>query len=316
MKKHVIKSLLVAMAVAIMTIAMSGVAFAVTYEDPGAYLAGSLGSETSGSITVKIVLESKLESGYNYAGAYHVSVSPLKDGQSGYSVRDAMLTLSDVNSIPMTDINGNTFDASDDYIRSITLNGHEYAPALPANASTKLDGWKFRINGQFPLETFTSPLAANGPLGTSVATTPIEDGDVIHFFWDYPFHKNTSELFSCNYQAGEASVSGSKVYIELYWSKSYFENSGYWTIEDFDLVDLYETSYSYVIYPSNSGTAVKAGTVSIDDLGEGEINISSLASGDYYIHLIPLNNIVHYKNSGVSGYKLINNTSAMLSFTK
>ena len=317
--KNIIRKFMALGLAAVTTLTMSSIAFAASGE--GFYTIGSLSSDTTGSIQVKVVLESKVD--YNTQSSvtqtYDVTVDPMADNVAGYSVRDAMLCLANntSNNVVLYDVNNSAFDATDTYIKSMKINNVTYTPQLPFDGYA-LDGWMFRVNGKIPLISETGDPTSGGPYGNDIAGTPIVSGDVIHFHWDYQYQESSSTYYSTNYQSFTSSLYGNYLTVNLKKSWSYFDNNMYWHIQPYSTSSASDT-YAFKIYSLGSNTIQKSGTVNINSNGVGTINVSGL-SGTYYLHLIPQSATVHYKETFdynvYDDCDILSNTSAIEKFTK
>ena len=131
-----------------------------------------------------------------------------------------------------------------------------------------MDGWMFRVNGKLPISTLNGGASvAYGPKGTDISDTPIYDGDVIHFYWDYPYNETQTSYYSTHYITADSTYNNGVLDIQLKESYSWFANSGYWNITDF----------------ANYSPAAQL-TATINSDGAGTISGITLTSGvKYYI---------------------------------
>lgn len=279
MKKQMKKIFAVVMALT-MVFAMSASAFAASGN--GYYVVGSTTS-TANPINVKVVIDSKQEDGSATGTAtsevYDVTVSTASDASKGYTVRDAMLALGadTSNDIEIYDSEFDLIDSADTYIYAIANGYTVYMPSLPMSGY-ELDGWMFRVNGKLPLESY----GTSGPWGATIATTPIAEGDVIHFYWDYPYNETSSSYYSANFLTAETTYGNGTLSIQLKKSFDYFDNSYYWHISDFENFSNGTTgTYNVKVYNANS-TATPVATGTISKSGSGSISCN-LTPGTYYV---------------------------------
>lgn len=227
-----------------------------------------------------------------------------------------MLVISNnaMGGITCQDVNGNNIDASDTYIFSMKQNNITYAPAIPFS-DYALDGWMFRINGKLPLESLDGDPDSGGPYGTDIANTPISNGDVIHFYWNYPYNETSSSYYSVKYVSADVSYTGTTLSGNLVSAYSYFDNSMYWHIS---LFSNYApgTALTATVYDISGA---EKGTGTVDSSGSIEVSNLSLTSGQTYYLKVPTTT---YR--GVDGYdenydsitwQILNTTMAYVPFT-
>lgn len=65
----------------------------------------------------------------------------------------------------------------------------EYGDYTWEEGQIGFDGWVFRVNDKFPVELTEDEV---GYQGTSIGDTYVKDGDVIHFFYDFPSQLTSS----------------------------------------------------------------------------------------------------------------------------
>lgn len=266
---------------------MSASAFAVSGD--GYYVV--TGTTTTGPINVKVVIESRQFSEDDasvISEILDVNVSTMSESGKGFTVRDAMLAVQNdaSNGITLYNGTGGLFTSEDTYIRSMEQNGKNYEPALPfydsnPQYSYALDGWTFRVNGRYPLSTTDGSPTTPGPVGTSIEETPISEGDVIHFYWDYPYNKTSSELYSAKFITPDASYANGTLNVNIKASDAYFDNSMYWHINSFSTYTG-ATSAAVTLYNAN-GTQVAGATGTIDTNGSCSITGLNLNPGTYYV---------------------------------
>lgn len=249
----------------------------------GYYVVGSP-TQYNHPIDVKVVIESRQDPTTDDQISEVLNVQLGETGVSGqtFTVQDAALEISDnaMAGIKMYDYSYDYISADDDYIFGMEQGDNVYFPGLPMSGYA-LDGWMFRVNGQIPLLSLTGS-APNGtsPTGASITQTPIADGDVIHFYWDYPFQITSSTYYSAHFVNPAASYSAGTLTVQLQDSYNWFANNYYWTITPFanlalsgKTVTVYDAAGNQIGAP---GTTNSTGIVTISGL--------SLTSGTtYYI---------------------------------
>lgn len=292
MKKQMKKVFAIVMALT-MVFAMSASAFAA--DGAGDYIVGEP-NMTSAPINVKVVIESK-----QFSETDTTSISDILDVQvttksapeNGYTVRDAMLAVSNdsANGITAYNEDGVLLSEKDVYIKSMQKDGKKYAPALPfedPEMDMALDGWAYRVNGKLPLKSRTEDPVSGGPLGTDIATTPIHDGDIIHFYWEYPYQESATPVsyYSTDFLTASTSYDKSTDALTIQMKKSfgYFDNSNFWHISSFENYAKAEAgTYDYTIYKED-GSIAKTGII---NKAEGSVVLqnSGLGEGTYYLKI-------------------------------
>lgn len=152
--------------------------------------------------------------------------------------------------------------------------------------SFDLWGWEFRINDLFPVVPRTAP---DGYEGTYLNQTYISDGDVIHFFLDYPatvygFNYATSyiRIVPTNAEVGSVSV-------QLQGQKVDYENVTYTdadgntrTTLQLQVNNYEDFATSTVVYLYNeAGVLVTSGAT--DANGQVTLSNSGIAAGNYVL---------------------------------
>ena len=284
-----LRLLFLMMCTTIMIMAMAVSVYAV--ENDGGYVVSQ--STATGTINVKVVIETKKMEGTGGVASYNVYDVAL---DSGYTVRDAMFKLS--RDLRLFDI----YDYDEDFVWESEINQDNiyslfnedgfYMPKLFGQRYGYFqDGLKFRVNGKYPLITWNGQ-SDIGPIGTTMSQTPINDGDVIHFFWDCPRSvspNDPSSLYSVNfvypsitsYENGTLDVTIKRAY-------SYFADSNdCWVVSPFGSCDSpYAGDHAYRILQKGTDTVVASGTINLDNYGSGTITGLSLSSSNtYYIEI-------------------------------
>ncbi len=129
----------------------------------------------STSIDVTLIMEAGDEIFYG-GGAFReeLSVQLTSTPAKAFTVSDLLLEADGMS--------GLTFNfSSSDYLISVEHGGYEWEAG-----QLGLDGWSFRVNDKFPVTEISDPILGDGYMGTDILETYIEDGDVVHFFYDFP----------------------------------------------------------------------------------------------------------------------------------
>jgi hypothetical protein len=98
------------------------------------------------------------------------------------------------------------------YLTSITYGGNTWE-----RGQYYFDGWVFRVNDQFPVKNLDDYPDSEYYEGTGIAQTYLEDGDIVHFFYDYPtdFAGNVGNLAANYVRAVKKSYSSGTLTVGL-----------------------------------------------------------------------------------------------------
>ncbi len=255
----------------------------------GSYIQGTAPTYSS-AIQVDLVIESRTISGdYLYKTINDVTLTP--SGTQSFYVLDVLLAAQSNagNYITFKDANGNTLDANDSYFFSVvdTLPNPDvtYGPT----SQYAWDGWVFRVDGQFPLES--------GGWGASIATAYVTNGDTINLY-----HDDVSSSSACADFAkiSSVNVSGSTMTVNVKASCQYYGPAPTytWYLTDF-------TNYSGVTVNilAPNGNVLRTGTT--DASGNVSLNVQGLRTGPCRVQV--------QRTTFATG--LIQNTTDEVSFT-
>lgn len=284
MKKLLNKRVLAVMLALVMAFSMSAVAFAVT--GTGYYLLSDVGTQAyTAPINVKVVLDSKQMDGMSTNGAvsqvYNVTLGSVGMSETVFTVRDAMLQLcaSNTDIICYADSDFNLLAGNNDYIYAISVGNMLYMPSLPA-AGMALDGWYFRINDKIPLESLTGAPITNGIKGADIESATVKNGDVIHFYWNYPFQNTATTLYSAKYLGANTTYSNGVASVQIVKSDDYFDNNSDWHISNFTNYTGLGSGDAVNIYDAN-GVIKGSGTLSA--AGSCTVNCTLTSGTTYYV---------------------------------
>lgn len=283
--KNYIKSLAMSLAAICVLLIMAVPAFAVS--GTGYYSVGTAISYNN-PISVKVIVQSRC----NVGGSSYINVNQTVTlGQSGvsgqtFSVRDAIIGFNSAQSaVEAYNISGNPISSSDHYIYGFSYNSNNYEPLFKSNhgetTDILCDGWMFRVNGKIPISSTMSDPSAGNYYGTDISQTPIADGDIIYFYWDYPW-KESGTLMSSYFTSADVSYSGTTLTVNLKASYDWFadKSSNYaWTISNFSTYKPANNTMAYIYDSSNN----QVGSVTISkSTGSGSKTLA-LSSGTYYV---------------------------------
>ena len=293
MDTRVIKRLAILIVTICVLLIMAVPSFATS--GAGAYEIGTP-TQYSNKIKVKLVIQSR-SSGSNYSSSSYINIEEDVElgvnNQSGqtFTVRDVINKFNTMNvGVTACDASGTAISTSSpstvDNVYMFKLGNTQFAPIFASNhgqGKILCDGWKFRVNGKYPLESWTGDIPSGGPKGAMFNDVPVDDGDVVHFYTDYPWVES-GVLNSSAFMSSNTTYSNGVVSAQLNYSYSYFDdysNNYYWNIASFaNYSGASSGTFTGVVYDT-SGTS--QGTVSISNTtGSGSANIS-LAPGTYYL---------------------------------
>ena len=286
------------MCTAIMVMAMTVSVFAKADQEVAYYEVGQP-AVLSSPVNIKFVVDTKKignSSSTAVSQVYDVTINTDMDGIPGVTVRDAILSwIAQTSDVAVYD-HGNSFMQTSQYVTSIKIGNNTYTPNLPYEEDA-LDGFSFRVNGKIPLLTTSSAAHAYGPEGAYVHQTPVSDGDVIHFYWNYPYNETDSSYYSANFVSVTPAYNSTTdtLSIQLVRSFDYEYNDGFWHIMPFACTSCVPAgSYNYTIWKKNQNTSgttnpfevVDTGSVETNNGGVGAITNLSLSAGvTYYIQI-------------------------------
>lgn len=142
------------------------------------------------------------------------------------------------------------------------------------------DGWEFRVNDQMPIRFYTGTSYYEG---TTISQTPVQDGDVIHFFNDYPKIESGSPLSSKYQRAVVEDYDSGTLTVQLQNHIIKIEERGIYPIM---IVDKYIGFYDYLnvvnlkLYDSTGSTLIDSANA---DRYTGEAEFDDVDPGTYLI---------------------------------
>ena len=159
------------------------------------------------------------------------------------------------------------FEDQPDFLLGVEHDGVSFIP----DTAWELWGWSFRINSQSPLLDDNDP--TYGYLGAGIADTPLQDGDVVHFVYEYPFIE-FGENYSANFVRADTDVTGNNIDATLTGAHIYYDSSFNMVAENFTPV----VGTAVTLYDA-SGVAVDTDTTDVN----GEVSLTATGTGIYYI---------------------------------
>lgn len=232
-----------------MVFSMSSAVFA---GNPGDYLAGSAIPPTSASdcstylvttpaastsIDVTLVIEAGDAVEYympNTGSAFRkeIPVTLTSSAAVQFTVTDLLNKVNGTNGLAFYGTGSSAFTKSTNYLQEVTYGGASWDAG-----QWGFDGWVFRVNDKFPVEPTADSL---GYQGTSILDTYLQDGDVIHFFYDFPSDFDpTSGSAAATYVRGIVdSFTSSSLTLQMQGHTTYIQPTGYYIMSVNNYEDL------------------------------------------------------------------------------
>ena len=143
------------------------------------------------------------------------------------------------------------------------------------------DGWVFRVNDKFPVVATTDGV---GYEGTSIGNTYVKDGDVVHFFYDFPSQLQASiPSLAANYIRGTlTSWTASSLTVQMQGHKTDIQATSPYimSVNNYENIGMGISVKLYSIDVSGALTLVATGTTDTN----GQVVFSgSFSAGTKYI---------------------------------
>lgn len=303
--KNLKTSLIILFSVALMVAVMAVPAFATVYhtDTEASYVQNDTDSSyyTSTPITVTLDIQSKRTASSSpytsYTKELDITLTPTSSQR--FTVADVLIAANKLTneSISFQDYDGEELDYANDgslptYCYKAVLDGNTYAPT----SRYAKNGWMFRINGKFPLDSGTPGVDA---YGEAINTAYVKNNDVITFYMDNPGNTSYLALFS---RIKEASYSSNVLTVTPQVSYNYFDNSLVWHINDYTLI----SGATVEVYSSKTSTSPLASATTSSSTGKASLSVSLTSGHTYYIRV---------QKSFYSGSKYIQTTRCLQAFT-
>ena len=225
MKRANKKFLAVALALA-MVCARSATAMAAEAEKPllgdglpgndpdteSAYVVGGYSEDAEFEVTLIVEAGDQFDAEYfeptpdtAFTAAIAV-VATERDGIAGISVQDVLLSANATPDCPVR-FETKTVDMHETFAGTVTYNGLDRT-----TGNFGVDGWVFRVNDMFPVEA-----VSGGYIGTLIGDTPVNDDDIVYFYYDLPSGLNNDHPdVAAKFVRGEVTdVDGDNVTVQL-----------------------------------------------------------------------------------------------------
>lgn len=179
--------------------------------------------EPSTSVDVTFLMEAPNEY-YSEEGAfyYQTDVTLTSESARVFTISDLLVQVARENpAFSFTTRVGNEvspFAADSSYLCGVIHDGISFQPDT---SYFDLWGWEFRVNELFPVVYDNS---LEGYVGTATNETYLSDGDVVHFFLDYPVTLYDFD-YSTSFIRLDASVAGNAVTVQVQGQRNHLEGS-------------------------------------------------------------------------------------------
>jgi hypothetical protein len=258
--------------------------------DPDNYSAYLIGEPVTDEITVTFIIEagnakpsiSSLTQGTAFRKEFQVPLA----GSDPKTITSVLMAVDadPANGLAFFDWNGNPFGPASMQLAKVVLSG-SYSATWEAGR-IGFDGWECRINDLFPTELTYDGLAYRSPYSYE---TPVYDGDIIHFFYEFPTDLSASiGHLETNYvraKFGSFDSTAKKLTVQLQGHKFYIDPLPPYTISVFNYTNL-GSGFIASLYAADGTTLLQAGQPSWAD-GTVTFTNNSLASGTYIVKTVP-----------------------------
>ncbi|HML37204.1 MAG TPA: hypothetical protein PKA19_07280 [Bacillota bacterium] len=152
--------------------------------------------------------------------------------------------------------NGLDFDirptSRGDYLQSVSHDGDTWE-----SGQLGFDGWTYRVNDKFPVELIPGNPTPAGYWGTYISNTYVQDGDVVHLFYDFPsdLDRESGSLAAQYVRGVYECADDTTLIVQLQGHQTYID----------PLPDYFMSVYNYTdlgagivakLYPLTGGTAI------------------------------------------------------------
>jgi hypothetical protein len=242
MKHRKLWSFVIALAFLFSAMGMAFAPSSAVAANPGDYLSGDaipptsdadcstylIGEPTTDAISVTLVMEAA--NAYDYMAdvkpgtAFRKELQVSLTGAGGKTISSVLIAAdaAPANGLAFFDEHGAAFGPTSKELKKVVLSG-SYSATWQAGF-VGFDGWEYRINDKFPVQLTSNGLGYEGPYPYD---TPVYNGDVVHFFFEFPsdldeeyahleanYVRAVYKGFNNTTKKLTAQLQGHKVYIE------------------------------------------------------------------------------------------------------
>ena len=209
---------------------------------------------------------------YNYGASipnskfYAVETKTLSN-QNGVTVLDLL------NAVDTSNNYGLDLVFASNYLSEVNSHVSGQTAIWSSGGQWGFDGWVFRVNDLFPVKAVGS-----GYQGTAVDETYLQDGDIVHFFYDAPSNFDEDVMTAANYVRARYVTTQNSAYVQMESHDTFIDQLDNWTF----YVNAYtplEAGVSVTLYSVNSGTLNSVGTFQTDS--NGILTNCTLNAGEY-----------------------------------
>jgi hypothetical protein len=188
------------------------------------------------SINVTLVIEAGdyIDEDYDiHGGSAFRKEMPITLGDGvtskNYTVTDLLEATDGQNGFTFYGIEGTNlveFTDTTSYLAAVYYNEGQI-DGLWQSGSFAYDGWVFRINDKLPVQVQSVVNNITYYEGASILQTPVNDGDIVHFFYDFPakYSPSGSNLAANYVRAEYQSKNGNQLTISLKSHNTYIDEA-------------------------------------------------------------------------------------------
>jgi hypothetical protein len=257
-----------------------------TSPDCSTYL---VGEPTTDEISVTLVIEAG--NAFNSSGLPVLGTALRKElpvtltGNNAKTVTSVLVALNQTNGLTFYQSGNTQINSSSNYLGKVTMSG-DYSATWTAGTLFGFDGWVFRVNDKYPVQLTSDGL---GYEGTSILQTPVYDGDVVHFFYDYPSDYPYEDVnIAANYVRAVHKSFNSTTHtleVQLQGHRTYIDPSSY-IMYVYNYVNL-GSGLVANLYKEDGTLVQRRQPSSFDGVVTFTDNNDLLSGGTYIVHTVP-----------------------------
>jgi hypothetical protein len=244
-----------------------------------------IGEPTTDQISVTFVIEAgntNVDYEVEYGTAFRKEMTINLTGSDPKTITSVLMAVDadPTNGLAFYDENNTAFGPTSKELKTVELSGN-YSATWEAGV-LGFDGWEYRISDRFPVQPTSDDLGYEGPYPYD---TPVNDGDVVHFFYDFPsdISRSIGHLEANYVRATDASFDNSakKLTVKLQGHKVYIEPTSPYTMSVFNYIDLGTGTVAGLFTPDGT-TLLQTGQPSLAD-GTVTFTFDDFTPGKTYV---------------------------------